>query len=60
MTEYMPDPGTMENDVLMTVDGVWRYYGSVCAVKNLGFSLRRGEVVGFLGPNGAGKTTSMQ
>ncbi|MEX2516290.1 MAG: ABC transporter ATP-binding protein [Gammaproteobacteria bacterium] len=56
----MPDPGTMDNDVLMTVDGVWRYYGSVCAVKNLGFSLRRGEVVGFLGPNGAGKTTSMQ
>ncbi len=32
-------------------------YGSVQAVRNVSFSIRRGEIVGLLGPNGAGKTT---
>lgn len=30
------------------------------AVKNLSFSIERGEIVGFLGKNGAGKTTSLK
>lgn len=29
------------------------------AVKNLNFTVERGEIFGFLGPNGAGKTTTM-
>jgi len=37
-----------------------RYYGSHCAVRDVDFSVARGEVLGFLGPNGAGKTTTMQ
>ena len=47
-------------DVLVDVKDVSRSYGNIRAVKNLSFSIRKGEVLGFLGPNGAGKTTTMQ
>ncbi|MBL7058737.1 ATP-binding cassette domain-containing protein [Patescibacteria group bacterium] len=30
------------------------------AVKNISFSINKGEFVGFLGPNGAGKTTTLK
>lgn len=37
-----------------------RKYKDVEAVKEVTFSIRQGEVVGFLGPNGAGKTTTLK
>ncbi len=30
------------------------------AVKNLNFSIEKGEIIGFLGPNGAGKSTTVK
>lgn len=30
------------------------------AVKNINFSIEKGELIGFLGPNGAGKTTTLK
>jgi ABC-2 type transport system ATP-binding protein len=33
------------------------FYGDRQALKNVGFSIARGEIFGFLGPNGGGKTT---
>lgn len=47
-------------EVLIAVNDVYRYYGNYCAVNNVSFTIKRGEVLGFLGPNGAGKTTTMQ
>jgi ABC-2 type transport system ATP-binding protein len=35
-------------------------YGMVEAVKDVSFSIERGEVFAFLGPNGAGKTTTVR
>jgi ABC-2 type transport system ATP-binding protein len=37
-----------------------KFYGEFAAVRDVTFSIPRGEVVAFLGPNGAGKTTTMR
>ena len=34
-------------------------YGTNCAVDDISFEIKKGEIVGFLGPNGAGKSTTM-
>lgn len=50
----------MNRASLLAVEGLSRSYGTLEAVKNIGFEVQQGEVLGFLGPNGAGKTTTMQ
>jgi ABC-2 type transport system ATP-binding protein len=37
-----------------------RQYEQTFAVKEVGFKIEPGELVGFLGPNGAGKTTTLK
>ena len=46
------------SDILLQVDRIAKRYGGVQAVRELSFSLQRGEILGLLGPNGAGKTTA--
>jgi len=44
---------------MIEVASLSKRYGTYLAVKNVSFSIKKGEVVGFLGPNGAGKSTIM-
>lgn len=50
------DPG-LRGALRSVVD---RKVRTVTAVRDVGFTARGGEVVGFLGPNGAGKTTTLK
>lgn len=45
---------------MIKVEQLTKKYGSVTAVDGIGFSVEKGEIVGFLGPNGAGKSTTMK
>lgn len=42
---------------MITVRSVYKTFGNIEAVKNVSFSIGKGEVFGILGPNGAGKST---
>ncbi len=39
--------------------GLGKRFGDLVAVRDLGFSVQAGQVLGLLGPNGAGKTTTI-
>tara|TARA_B110001454_G_scaffold171291_1_gene162060 strand:- start:90040 stop:90975 length:936 start_codon:yes stop_codon:yes gene_type:complete len=45
---------------VIEVKNLTKEYGSLKAIDNVSFSIKKGEVVGFLGPNGAGKSTTMK
>jgi len=42
---------------MIEVRSVYKSYGNIEAVKNVSFSIGKGEIFGILGPNGAGKST---
>ncbi|MDY0341708.1 MAG: ABC transporter ATP-binding protein [Coriobacteriia bacterium] len=44
----------------ISVESLHFSYGDVEAVKDVGFEVQPGEILGFLGPNGAGKSTTIK
>jgi len=48
------------SDVLVSVRGLTRRFGTFVAVDDVTFDLPRGKVFGFLGPNGSGKSTTIR
>jgi ABC-2 type transport system ATP-binding protein len=50
----------MIEGLLVRVEGLTRRHGEIRAVDTVGFTLIRGQILGFLGPNGAGKSTTMR
>jgi len=45
---------------MIKIDKLTKYYGDTCAVDQISFEIKKGEILGLLGPNGAGKTTTMR
>jgi branched-chain amino acid transport system ATP-binding protein len=46
-------------DPALEVAGLEVRYGAVAAVRDVGLSVEKGEIVGLIGPNGAGKSTTL-
>ena len=44
---------------MIEIKNLTKFYGNNAAVKNISFTVKDHEILGFLGPNGAGKSTTM-
>jgi ABC-type multidrug transport system ATPase subunit len=50
----------MEKETIIKVEHLAKSFGTFQAVKDVSFTVSRGDVFGFLGPNGAGKSTTIR
>jgi branched-chain amino acid transport system ATP-binding protein len=48
------------DDVVLRLDDVHTYYGSIHALKGVSLEVRKGEIVTLIGANGAGKSTTLR
>lgn len=46
-------------ETILTVNNLTKKFGPLTAVKNLSFTIEKGNVYGILGPNGSGKSTTL-
>ena len=47
------------SEIVLKVDNINVYYGSIHAIKGISFDVRKGEIVTLIGANGAGKSTTL-
>ena len=52
--------GGRNGDVVLRVEGIHTFYGSIEALKGITLEVREGEVVTLIGANGAGKSTTLR
>jgi len=50
----------MQEQNVITVEGLRKHYGPVKAIDGVTFQVGRGEIFGMVGPNGSGKTTTIE
>src|SRR5437764_10937528 len=50
----------MASEIVLSVDDVHTFYGSIEALKGISLDVRDGEIVTLIGANGAGKTTTLR
>ncbi|MFL5936646.1 MAG: ABC transporter ATP-binding protein [Gaiellaceae bacterium] len=50
----------MASELVLSVDDVHTFYGSIEALKGISLEVREGEIVTLIGANGAGKSTTLR
>jgi ABC-type branched-subunit amino acid transport system ATPase component len=50
----------LDTKPLLEVSGLTKRFGGLVAVREIGFTVRAGEILGLIGPNGSGKSTVMK
>lgn len=56
-----PERNATDDDAaVVEVRDLYRYFGAFAAVKDVSFTVRKGEIFGLLGANGAGKSTTFR
>ena len=50
----------MATPLMIEAQNLSKQFGSFLAVRDISFTVPKGQVVAFLGPNGAGKSTTMR
>jgi branched-chain amino acid transport system ATP-binding protein len=50
----------MTNAPRLEIEGLTKRFGGLVAVRDIGFDIRGGEILGLIGPNGSGKSTVMR
>ncbi|MCI6952852.1 MAG: amino acid ABC transporter ATP-binding protein [Spirochaetia bacterium] len=45
---------------MIQVENLSKSYGSLCVIKDISFSVQKGEVLGIIGPSGSGKSTLLR
>jgi branched-chain amino acid transport system ATP-binding protein len=51
---------TRDDNVILRLDNVHTYYGTIHALKGISLDVREGEIVTLIGANGAGKSTTLR
>ncbi len=50
----------VKNNIIIQVEHLTKNFGSLTAVNDISFDVKKGEIFAFLGPNGAGKSTTIK